>query len=762
MSKELTGKIHLLETEIKHLSNDLQLTREEYETARRNYYAIYSKLAKINDQLNQEIVEKKNAQDALAIRLQYEEGLANFSRALLLTSENSIDKGIKYLHQAVNVTRVWILENQPETNKGISAVLAHERNSRGYHSMKNHPLLNPLYFNDGLVRWKQELLDRHPIFGLTHEMDSREREILEELSIESLLVLPVFVNEAWWGMICFIDNSREKKWRSVDLRVLQTASEMLGSYIERRVAEENLKKAKKVAEDANRLKSQFVFNVSHEMRTPLNSIIGFTESIQHSDSFEMIRDYSNTVLQQSEMLLLLISDLLDLAKIEAGKMMIEQRPFDLRSVLNKLLNSVGILASAKNLELRHTWDEKIPALVLGDELRLMQILMNLCGNAVKFTETGHVEISFRVENLENDKCSVGFHVIDTGIGIPKSRQKQIFNSFTQADGSITRKYGGTGLGITIANQLIELFGGELKVKSEPGKGSHFWFVVPYGIAQADQAELQKIHDNQLHHPKKRGKILLVDDYWPNMQVALQHLKECDCVVDTADNGFDAIELCKNKAYDLILLDLQMPGISGYDTAVQLRKNNSLCTETPIIAITAHADSTTREQCYNVGIADVVSKPLRRAMFVQQVKRWLAWNNDPQLVPETVVADEIPLDENPDKLQAPPVLDYDRAIIEFGGNEKVLENVLEHFLIDIENQQVAFRNAFQKKDFKKLSADAHRIRGGAANLTAIPLSQCAEKIELYAKENQIKDMEHLFSDFDQEAEKLLICIKERNK
>ncbi len=747
-------KIHLLETEIKHLNNDLQLTQEEYETARKNYYEIYTKLANINEQLNQEIEEKQSAQNALAIRLRYEEGLANFSKALLVTQKDSVDTGLKFLQQSVGVSRVWVLKNH-NYKWGLGARVTNERCSRGFHSQVKNKLLSPLRYSKGLQRWQTELSSRNPIFGVTGEFNETERQFLIELSIESLLVIPIFVNKEWYGMICFVDNNREKKWRSVDLRVLQTASEMLGAYIERKQAEENLRHAKKVAEDANRLKSQFVFNMSHEMRTPLNSIIGFSESILNSNSLDHIYDHAGTVLEQSEMLLLLISDLLDLAKIEAGKMLIEKRPFSLRHIMEKLSKSVKILADAKNLKFEIEINNKNQLVYLGDELRLLQILMNLCSNAVKFTESGYVKVIVAFENINDQLHSIEFHVHDTGIGIPKNKQKDIFKSFTQADGSITRKYGGTGLGTTIAYQLVDLMNGQIFLESEPGKGSHFWFVLPMEVYTNTVENIEEKVIMPLAAGSGQGRILIVDDYYPNMQVALQHLNESDYKIDTADNGKDAIELCKNNQYDLVLMDLQMPEMSGYEAAQKIRNSVSYYKNVPILAITAHADSATRQKCKELGMSDVLVKPLRRKAFVYQVKKWMPGNDE--IIIEN---NSVPIDQEQPVANNHKPIDYERAIVEFGGNQTVLDNVLEHFLVDVKNQLARFEQALAENDLKKLAAEAHKIRGGAANLTAMPLASWAEKIEESALVNNTMNMQDYFQSFQTEANNLTEYINNK--
>ncbi len=548
----------LYETEIKHLTNDLRLTREEYETSRRKYFEIYNKLSGINEQLQEEIKEKKQAREELAVRLRYEEGLANYSRALMTVDENSIPLALRHLLVASQVSRVYIFENFEDDKDGLCMRLKNETCSNGVTNQIDDPELQHIPYNRDLKRWAARLAKKNSIIGVFEDFNKSEQNFLSSRSISSVLVIPIFVNEKWCGIIGFDDIFNKRRWGEVDIRLLETAGEIMGIFLERKIAELKLIEAKKIAEQANQLKSQFVFNVSHEMRTPLNCIIGFAETILNSRSIDENRQYANTVLQQSDMLLMLISDLLDMAKIEAGKMVIEHVPLDLYKLLERLYNSLKVQAVQKGLELKVETEKDVFRYLVGDELRLLQVLMNLGGNAVKFTEQGAVTIKVQTLSSDDISATLKFSVMDTGIGIPREKQQDIFKSFTQADGSITRKYGGTGLGTTIACQLVELMGGLCGLESEPDQGSHFWFTVPMEISSKDKisaTRLKAIQAVPSGFMNQTGDILLVEDYPPNKKIALMHLENAGYTVDTVENGIQAVAACKNKKYDLILMDV---------------------------------------------------------------------------------------------------------------------------------------------------------------------------------------------------------------
>lgn len=379
--------------------------------------------------------------------------------------------------------------------------------------------------------------------------------------------------------------------------------------IEATAAKERLKKD--AAEEANRAKSEFLANMSHEIRTPLNGIIGMAELGFDTELDENQKGIFHTINQEADSLLGLINEILDFSKIEAGKFELERLPFSPRYMLEDLNRSFAHQAKKKGLELIIFISPDIPLRLNGDPGRLRQILRNLIGNAMKFTESGGIFVRAEIEKDLNDSAKIRFSVKDTGIGIPEEKQAAIFEGFTQADGSTTRKYGGTGLGTTISKQLAEMMGGQIGLKSQEGKGSTFWFT----------AVLEK-HEEQRHTPMQEGrglkglKVLLVDDVQNNRFIFSEHLRSWGCIPVEATGGKDALAMLRdsistNDSFDLILTDIQMPDMSGFDLSKEIRADERF-QRIPIIVLTSAGKNGDSRLCTEIGIEGYLTKPLRKA------------------------------------------------------------------------------------------------------------------------------------------------------
>jgi CheY-like chemotaxis protein/nitrogen-specific signal transduction histidine kinase len=371
--------------------------------------------------------------------------------------------------------------------------------------------------------------------------------------------------------------------------------------------------AKEAAEQASRSKSQFLANMSHELRTPMNAIMGMTEIVRRQ-----LRDPEQAkrlakVKQASIHLLNVINDILDLSKIEAGRLTLEHVDFDLSEVFDNLVTIAGQKAQEKGLELRICVAPELKGLsVCGDPLRLGQVLLNLVGNSVKFTETGHVTV--RATRVECDGPGVGLHieVQDTGIGIPDAYRTRIFSAFEQANDSMARQYGGTGLGLAISKHLVELMSGKIGVTSAPGAGSTFWFDICLATSSGERA----LPGQQTPHTAEgmiRGKhggrrVLLVEDEPTNQEVARMLLAEAGLLVDLASDGAQAVDMARAAPYALVLMDMQMPVMSGVDATRAIRAD-SANENTPIVAMTANAFEEDRNACIEAGMDDHIGKPV---------------------------------------------------------------------------------------------------------------------------------------------------------
>jgi signal transduction histidine kinase/ActR/RegA family two-component response regulator len=370
--------------------------------------------------------------------------------------------------------------------------------------------------------------------------------------------------------------------------------------------------SRRIAESANKAKSEFLANMSHEIRTPMNGVIGMTQlALALADKVEQ-KEYLETVHGCATSLLALLNDILDLSRIEAGKLSFERISFEPRQILYEAFQLVETSARAKGLYMRTDCAAEVPKRVIGDPFRVRQVLVNLLGNAVKFTEVGGVEA--RVSADARGQWLV-FAVRDTGIGIPSNKQETIFAAFAQADGSISRKYGGTGLGLAISSKLVQMMGGTMRVESEPGRGSLFEFIVPCENAP----EAIAIHPAPLVNPESLRplRILLAEDNIVNQKVASRILEKSGHSVLAVMNGKEALAAIQREAFDVVLMDIQMPEMDGFEATARIRA--SAATEVrqlPILALTAHAMSGDREKCLAAGMNGYVSKPLQPAELIR--------------------------------------------------------------------------------------------------------------------------------------------------
>ena len=555
----------------------------------------------------------------------------------------------------------------------------------------------------------------------------------------------------------YILPSGEKKWFQVTATAINPGSikEMKTVWIANDITELKelqlkLEKAKEKAERASKAKSIFLANMSHEIRTPLNGVIGMLSLLSGTELDSVQKEYVQTAHSSAEALLFLINDILDIAKIEEGKMEFDVVDFDFFHFIHDFSKSFLLAVKQKGLDFELKLDKNIPKFLKGDPGRLRQVLTNLTNNALKFTDKGKIELEVQLIEESQDKATIKFFVKDTGIGIPRDKCDLLFKKFSQVDPSISRKYGGTGLGLSLSKQLVQLMNGDIGVDSEVNNGSTFWFTVI--LQKGDPSEIEDRRDEHDVFSEEHaldGRLLVVEDNSVNQRVILGILRKLGLRAEAVTNGQEAIDALEVIPYDLVLMDVQMPIMDGLTATKIIRSGevDVLNKDIPIIALTAHSFKDEILKCIDAGMNDYLTKPIDTKKLLHVLYKWLPEKKAENRKGFDMLRVESEIEEQSKEV---PVFD----LIEFSertmGDKELGKQVLDMFLENSEKLISKLQVAVSESDKEEIMRISHSLKGSAANIGAKRIVELAYKLEKIAKENNIKK---------EKIEKKLIKLKE---
>ena len=507
--------------------------------------------------------------------------------------------------------------------------------------------------------------------------------------------------------------------------------------------EEELIAARDAATASTRAKADFLANISHEIRTPMHGILGMTDLVLTTDLTTEQREYIKLAHSSAEGLLALINDILDFSKIEAGKLTLDRSAFNLRHNLQEIIKPQLLRAQQRGIELTLAIAPELPQTLIGDPLRVRQLILNLVSIALKFTETGCIAIRIEMLASEANRVLVQCSVRDTGVGVPADKLGSIFDAFTQADTSISREYGGTGLGLSICSQLVHLMRGKIWVESTPGKGSNFVFSI--WLDRPEQENTLPTHcavanpvPEDAKAPFKALKILLAEDNPVNQKFALTVLGKAGHHMRLAENGRQAVDLTANETFDVILMDVQMPVMDGFEATREIRKAG---TTTPIIALSAQTVDGFRSLCLEAGMNDYISKPIRADALLRTLAALS--NNAPH--PHTVQASPI--------TETSQVLDLAEALLTVGGDQNLLVGLTQLVLKQLDEDIPLLWALSRANDSAQLKDIAHRLKGSLASMAATPALDACKKLEALAKTGNTGEFTAAMEKLDKEISRL---------